>query len=54
VEIVNVNERNIELFSKALIESAKLLDSIGQSMWKVKDLTVEELLKKYNINEIML
>jgi len=45
LEIVNVNERNIELFSKALIESEKWLDLIGQSMWKVEDLTVKELLK---------
>ncbi|ACA46811.1 hypothetical protein HYI07_00265 [Clostridium botulinum] len=35
VDIVNVNEETIELFSKVLIESASLLDSIGQSMWRL-------------------
>lgn len=54
VDIVNVTEDNIELFSKVLIESARWLESIGESMWKVQDLTVEELLKKYKISEMKL
>ncbi|MFT8315387.1 MAG: GNAT family N-acetyltransferase [Clostridium sp.] len=54
MEIVNVNANNIELFSNVLMESAKWLDSIEQSMWKIKDLTVNELLKKYDINEMKL
>ncbi len=54
MDIVNVTEDNIELFSKVLIESARWLESIGESMWKVQDLTVEELLKKYKISEMKL
>lgn len=54
MEVVNVNTNNIETFSKVLTEAAKWLDSSGQSMWKVKDLTVDELLKKYDIEEMKL
>lgn len=54
MQIVNVNENNMELFSKVLTDSAKWLDSIGQSMWKVKDLSSDELLKKYDITEMKL
>lgn len=54
MKIVNVNVNNIELFSNVLMESAKWLDSIEQSMWEIKDLTVNELLKKYDINEMKL
>lgn len=52
MDIVNVNENNIEIFSKVLIESAIWLDSIGQSMWKVNDLTVDKLLQKYDIEDM--
>jgi GNAT superfamily N-acetyltransferase len=54
MEIVKVNTDNIEIFSKVLTESAKWLDSIGQSMWNIDDLTVEELMKKYDINDMKL
>lgn len=54
MKIINVNENNIELFSKVLVESANWLDSIEQSMWKVEDLTAEELLKKYDIADMKL
>lgn len=54
MKIVNANANNIELFSKVLMESAKWLDSIEQSMWKIDDLNSDELLKKYDINEMKL
>ena len=54
MEIVTANANNIKLFSKVLMESAEWLDSIKQSMWKTEDLTVNELLKKYDINEMKL
>lgn len=54
MQIVNVNEDNIKLFSKVLTDSAKWLDSIGQSMWKVKNLSPAELLKNYDITEMKL
>jgi GNAT superfamily N-acetyltransferase len=52
MDVINVNENNIEVFSKVLIESATWLDSIGQSMWKLNDLTVDKLLEKYNIEDM--
>ena len=54
MEIVNGSNENIELFSKVLIESAEWLDSIGQSMWKVNDLTVDKLLEIYAIEDMKL
>lgn len=54
MEIVNVNSSNVELFSSILIECAKWLDSIDNPMWKVKNLNVNELLRKYDINEMKL
>lgn len=54
MEIVDVNENNIDIFSKVLMDSAKWLNSIEKPMWKVKDLTANELLKKYDINEMKL
>ncbi len=54
MEIINVSKSNIEIFSEVLIEAAKWLDSIGQTMWKIENLTPYELLKKYDINEMKL
>ena len=54
METISVNSNNIELFSNVLMESAKWLESIEQSMWKAKDLTVKELIKKYDIDEMKL
>jgi GNAT superfamily N-acetyltransferase len=54
MEIVNGNKNNIEIFSNVLIESAEWLNSIGQSMWNTKDLSVTQLLKIYNIEDMKL
>jgi GNAT superfamily N-acetyltransferase len=52
LDIVNVTEENIEIFSKVLMEAALWLQSVDEPMWKTKDLTAEELLKKYDINDM--
>ncbi|MDF2881651.1 MAG: GCN5-related N-acetyltransferase [Clostridiaceae bacterium] len=52
--VIDVNKRNVELFSSVLMESAQWLDSIEKSMWKVNDLTVDKLLEKYNIEDMKL
>lgn len=54
MKIYQVNENNIELFSDVLINAAKWLDSTEQPMWKVQDLSAEELLKKYDMNDMKL
>jgi GNAT superfamily N-acetyltransferase len=52
MDIINVNEKNIEVFSKVLVESAEWLDSIGQPMWNANDLTVDKLIEKYDIQDM--
>ncbi len=54
MEIIDVNESNLKLFTTVLIESAEWLNSIKQSMWKVEDLTPEILLKSYDMEDMKL
>lgn len=50
--INSVNSENINLFSQILIESAKWLEARDETMWKENDLTPDELLKRYSINDM--
>jgi GNAT superfamily N-acetyltransferase len=54
VNVITLNEDNVEIFSKVLIEASEWLSSIGQSMWKIDDLTIQNLLKKYRLDEMKL
>ncbi|WP_246240456.1 hypothetical protein [Anaerocolumna sedimenticola] len=54
MEIIDVNDSNLKLFTTVLIESAEWLNSIKQSMWKVEDLTPEILLKSYDMEDMKL
>jgi N-acetylglutamate synthase and related acetyltransferases len=54
MEIVTANEKSVEIFAGVLIEAAEWLNLYGNPMWKVRDLTAEELLKKYSLNEMKL
>ncbi len=54
MNVMTVNEDNVEIFSKVLIEAAQWLDSLGQLMWKVSDLSAQKLLEKYSMEEMRL
>jgi GNAT superfamily N-acetyltransferase len=54
MEIITADENSVEIFSDVLIKSAEWLSLIGKPMWKTDDLTVEELLKKYRLQEMKL
>jgi len=54
LEVVNVTHKSIDIFSNVLNESATWLNSINQPMWKYEDITSEELLKKYSIDDMKL
>jgi GNAT superfamily N-acetyltransferase len=54
MNVVTVNIDNIEIFSKVLIEASEWLSSIGQSMWKVDNLSVKKVLEEYNMEEMRL
>ena len=54
MNIVTGNENNVEIFVNTLMSSAEWLNLMGKPMWKVKDLTVEEILKKYSLEETKL
>lgn len=54
MNVMTVNEDNVEIFSKVLIEAAQWLDSLGQLMWKVSDLSAQKLLEKYRMEEMRL
>jgi GNAT superfamily N-acetyltransferase len=54
MNVVTVNRDNVEIFSKVLMEASEWLNSIGQSMWKVCDLSVQKLLEKYCLEEMKL
>lgn len=52
MKIIDVNLENIKLFSMVLNDAAECLIKSGQSMWKLEKLTIEELLKEYDINDM--
>ncbi len=52
--ITNADITDVHIVSEVLIEAAKWLDSIGQSMWKEENITVAELLKRYQPEEMKL
>ncbi|MBC2456909.1 GNAT family N-acetyltransferase [Clostridium beijerinckii] len=54
MEVVNATHKSIDIFSKVLNDSATWLNSINQPMWKYEDITSEELLKKYSIEDMKL
>ncbi|SMC19788.1 Acetyltransferase (GNAT) family protein [Clostridium acidisoli DSM 12555] len=54
LEVVNATHESIEIFSKVLNDSATWLNSINQPMWKHEDITSEELLKKYRVEDMKL
>jgi GNAT superfamily N-acetyltransferase len=54
MEIITADENSVETFADVLIKSAEWLNLIGKPMWKSDDLTVEELLKKYRLQEMKL
>ncbi|WP_160672531.1 GNAT family N-acetyltransferase [Clostridium sp. C8-1-8] len=54
MDIVKVTHGNIDIFSKVLKDSASWLNSINQPMWKYEDITSEQLLKKYRIEDMNL
>jgi GNAT superfamily N-acetyltransferase len=54
MEVYNVKRDNIILFSNVLIDAAKLLIEEKQSMWRETDLSSEELLKYYKIEDMRL
>lgn len=54
MKVVNATYESIEIFSKVLNDSAAWLNSINQQMWKHEDITSEELLKKYRIDDMKL
>ena len=54
MKVVSVTRENIETFSHVLIEASQWLNFINEPMWKAKDLTSHELLKKYNIEDMKL
>lgn len=54
MDVINVTSESIDTFSKTLYESATWLNSINQSMWKYEDITCEELLKKYRMEDMKL
>ncbi len=51
---MNVTNESLEIFSKVLNDSAKWLNSIQQPMWKCEDITSEQLLNKYSIEDMKL
>lgn len=54
MNVIKVNRDNVEIFSGILIGVSEWLNSIGQSMWKDNDLSVQNLLEKYNMEEMRL
>lgn len=54
MEVVNATHESIEIFSKVLNDSVTWLNSINQPMWNYEDITSEELLKKYRIEDMKL
>lgn len=50
--IRSVDKNNINIFCQVLIESARWLESRNETMWKEADLSPEELLKRYDINDM--
>lgn len=54
MDVVNVTNESLEIFSKVLNDSAKWLNSIQQPMWKCEDITSEQLLNKYSIEDMKL
>jgi GNAT superfamily N-acetyltransferase len=54
MEIVTADESSVETFADVLIKSAEWLNLIGKSMWNTNDLTAQELLKKYRLQEMKL
>ncbi len=51
---MEVTHESIEIFSNVLRDSAAWLNYINKQMWKLQDLTSEELLKKYSIQDMKL
>ncbi|MFT8352134.1 hypothetical protein [Clostridium saccharoperbutylacetonicum] len=49
MDVVNVTNESIEIFSKVLNDSAEWLNSINQPMWKCEDTTSEQLLVKVKL-----
>jgi GNAT superfamily N-acetyltransferase len=54
LEVVNVTYESIGIFSKVLKDAAAWLNYINEPMWKYEDITSEELLKKYRIEDMKL
>lgn len=54
MEIITANERSVDTFAGVLIKAAEWLNSIGKPMWRTDDITAEELLKKYRLEEMKL
>ena len=52
MEVIDVNLQSIKLFSKVLIDVAEGLIISGQPMWEPVNLTVEALLKQYDIHNM--
>ncbi len=54
MKVINATNESLEIFSKVLMDAAVWLNSLNEPMWKVHDLTVQELLKKYAMDEMKL
>ena len=54
IEVIDVNESNIDVFSEVLIKAAKNLDELGMHMWDTKKLKPDVLLKEYKIEDMKL
>lgn len=54
MNVVNVTSDSIDQFSKVLNESATWLNSRNETMWKYEDITSEELLKRYYMEDMKL
>ena len=52
MEVIDVNLQNIKLFSEVLIDAAERLIISGQPVWEPVNLTVEVLLKQYDIHNM--
>lgn len=52
MEVVNVTNESIDIFSKVLNDVAVWLNSINQPMWRGEDITSEELQKKYRVEDM--
>jgi GNAT superfamily N-acetyltransferase len=52
LDLAVVNEKNVEIVSQVLIKASEWLCSTGQLMWKASDLTVQKLLKQYDLKEM--